>query len=143
MKTATLLLPFALCAALGVAAPVFTNDQNNDGSPDQWYEVSDGRVIRVSMDRNYDSRIDYSVEYDREGGKTLEAMDFNYDGVMDDFYYFDAGKLVRQEIDSNYDGRIDIWVHLDGLYIQRYEMDRDFDGTIDYTKDYATEATPD
>jgi len=140
MKTTTLLLAFVLSAALGRAAPVFTNDHNHDGQPDQWYEMSDGRISLVSMDRNYDSQVDYTVEYDSSGRKIREAMDFNYDGIMDDFYYYEAGKLVRQEIDSNYDGRIDVWVFLDGLYIRRYEMDTDFDGEIDYVKDYAAEA---
>jgi hypothetical protein len=140
MKTTTLLTAFALTAALALASPAFTNDHNKDGKPDQWYEVSEGRISRLSMDRNYDGEIDYTVEYDDSGRKTLETLDFNHDGTMDDFYYFDAGTLVREEIDSNFDGRIDVWVHLDGLYIHRYEMDTDFDGTVDLVKDYAQEA---
>ena len=35
---------------------------------------------------------------------------------------------------------IEGWDFLDGLYIHRYEMDTDFDGTIDVIKDYAEEA---
>ena len=55
---------------------------------------------------------------------------------MDDFYYFEEGKLIREEIDSNFDGTVDIWVYLDGMYILKYEMDSDFDGAIDLVKDY-------
>ncbi|MBN1835745.1 MAG: hypothetical protein JW820_07835 [Spirochaetales bacterium] len=143
MKITTMLLAFALSAAAGVASPAFTVDRNKDGEPDQWYELNGTHITRVSMDRNYDTVVDYTVEYDSDGGKIRETMDFDYDGVMDDFYIFDSGKLVRQEIDSNYDGRIDVWVYLDGVYIHRYEMDTDFDGQVDYVKDYAAEAVGD
>jgi hypothetical protein len=118
------------------ASPEKAVDSNRDGKADQWYEVSDGRIERVSMDRNYDSVIDYNVEYDLGHQKLYEELDFNHDGQMDDFYYFEEGRLVRQEIDSNFDGDIDIWVYLDGMYILKYEMDKDFDGTVDVVKDY-------
>jgi hypothetical protein len=132
----------ALCALLGPCVPLpayspaYALDSNRDGKPDQWYEVTDGQVRGLSQDRNYDGRVDYLVEYDREGRKVREEMDFNFDGRMDDFYYFENGALIRQEIDSNFDQRIDVWVFLEGPYIHRYEMDRDFDGRVDVVKDY-------
>jgi hypothetical protein len=126
----------ASCLPLAAASSAYVVDQNQDGSPDQWYEVSDGRILSLRQDRNYDGRVDYLVEYDRGGRKTREEMDFNFDGLMDDFYYFEKGELVRQEIDSNFDDRIDIWVFLEGPYIRRYEMDKDFDGRVDVVKDY-------
>ncbi len=67
--------------------------------------------------------------------KLYEEYDFNQDGRMDDFYYYEAGRLVRQEIDTNFDGRIDLWVFLvQGIYIQRYERDTDFDGKVDVVR---------
>ena len=111
-------------------------DSNSDGQADQWFEITEGRIEKVSMDRNFDTFVDYNVEYDLQHRKIYEELDFNHDGEMDDFYFFEEGKLIRQEIDSNFDGKIDVWVYLDGLYIHKYEMDSDFDGTIDVTKDY-------
>jgi hypothetical protein len=137
MKTTGLLLVFVLSAAAALAAPTYTNDYNKDGTPDQWYEMSGNRITGVSMDRNYDGRVDYTVHYDTGGRKISEEMDFNYDGSMDDFYFYESGKLIREEIDTNYDGRIDVWVFLDGLYIRRYEVDTDYDGAVDRVKDYA------
>ena len=119
-----------------VASPGQAIDSNQDGEPDQWYEVVEGHIEQVSMDSNFDSRIDYKVIYDPKHRKVYEEMDFNFDGEMDDFYFFDEGKLIRQEIDSNFDGQVDIWVYLDGLYILKYEMDSDFDGAVDVVKDY-------
>jgi len=131
---AALLLPLALSGLPARADPGLALDRNGDGSPDQWYEVRDGREVRLALDRNYDERIDYKVEYDGEERKSREEMDFNYDGLMDDFYFFEEGKLVRQEVDSNFDGRIDLWVELEGQYIRGYAMDRDFDGVAEIKK---------
>jgi hypothetical protein len=126
-----------LCAGTMLYAfPGQAVDSNDDGEPDQWYEVSDAQIGKVSMDRNFDTVIDYNVEYDLSHRKVYEEMDFNHDGQMDDFYYFEAGKLIRQEIDTNFDGAVDVWVYLDGMYILKYEMDSDFDGNIDLVKDY-------
>ena len=119
-----------------LASPGLTLDRNGDGRPDQWYEVADGRVVGLSQDRDYDERIDYTVEYDANDRKVREEMDFNYDGRMDDFYFFEDGRLVRQEVDSNFDGRIDVWVSLEGQYIRGYEMDRDFDGVAEVRKSF-------
>jgi hypothetical protein len=131
------ILVLALCvASILSASPGQAVDSNSDGRVDQWFEITEGRVEKISMDRNYDTFVDYNVEYDLQYRKLYEELDFNHDGEMDDFYYFEEGKLIRQEIDSNFDGEIDVWVYLDGLYIRKYEMDSDFDGKIDVTKDY-------
>ncbi len=74
---------------------------------------------------------------DKAGRLAVEEMDFNGDGVPDTFYYYENGNLVRQEVDSNFDGKIDIWVFLNkGVYVRRYERDKDFDGKPDIIKDY-------
>jgi hypothetical protein len=138
MKIVVLLI-LSLCSAGGLWAsptPGQAVDSNSDGMADQWYKVTDGRIEKVSMDRNFDAAIDYNVEYDLGHQKLYEELDFNHDGLMDDFYYYEEGKLVRQEIDSNFDGAVDIWVFLDGMYILKYQMDTDFDGSIDLVKDY-------
>jgi len=125
-------------SAVGVlsASPGQAVDSNSDGQADQWFEITEGRIEKVSMDRDFDTFLDYIVEYDLQHRKIYEELDFNHDGEMDDFYFFEDGKLIRQEIDSNFDGMIDVWVYLDGLYIHKYEMDSDFDGMIDVIKDY-------
>jgi hypothetical protein len=127
---------FGPCLPLAAASPAYAVDQNGDGKPDQWYEVADGRVSSLSQDRNYDGQVDYLVEYDRAGRKVREEMDFDFDGRMDDFYFFEKGALVRQEIDTNFDDRVDVWVFLEGPYIRRYEMDKDFNGQVDVVKDF-------
>ncbi len=117
---------------------MYTADSNDDGKPDQWYNMQNNMVTYIEMDRNYDGEVDYKAEYNDEGKMETEEMDFNFDGKMDDFYYYDEeGILAREEIDSNFDGKVDVWIYLyKGIYIKKYEKDTNFDGKIDVVKDY-------
>ncbi|HUX49751.1 MAG TPA: hypothetical protein VMW73_03085 [Spirochaetia bacterium] len=91
----------------------------------------------LKFDRNGDGKIDYAVLFDAQGEKKEEALDFNHDGMLDDFLYYSRGVLVREEIDSNFDGKVDLWVYLyRGVYIERYEQDTNFDGKPDIVRVY-------
>jgi len=136
MRTAASLVALALLLACAAswAAPGLSVDSNKDGESDQWYNSAEGGVFVSLSDRNFDGDPDYEARYDGQNRKISEKMDFNYDGQMDDFYFYEEGRLVRQEIDSNFDGAVDIWVFLDGVYVTGYERDKDFDGTVDLVK---------
>ena len=89
------------------------------------------------LDRNEDGVTDYAVQVAENGNKLREAVDFNYDGFMDDFYVYRNDVLQREEIDSNFDRQIDIWIFMHrGVYIRMWERDTDFDGVIDDRADY-------
>ncbi len=91
------------------------------------------RVARI--DTNGDGAVDMLVAYDAEEKKVWEALDYNRDGELDDFYYYAAGVLIRQEVDSNYDGKIDLWCSIsEGIYVESYMQDVDFDGQVDRKK---------
>lgn len=91
----------------------------------------------IWADTNEDGQDDYAFRLTEQGDLWYEVMDFNADGVMDNFYYRERGVLVQQEIDTNYDGTIDLWVYMeDGVHVRGYQRDTDFDGTIDLEKDY-------
>lgn len=94
---------------------------------------SDWLVSRLAQT----GQIDYAVLLDSLGRKEREAVDFNGDGILDDFYYFSHGVLIRREVDTNYDRRVDlrVWIS-EGVYISRYEQDVDFDGTPDVIRSY-------
>jgi len=119
------------------AATEYTFDKNRDGEPDQWYEYEEGKVVNERLDTNFDGKIDYKAEFDKQNRKMLEEFDINFDGTMDDVYHYENGKLTMQKIDSNYDGNIDIWIYVvEGNQIYKYEQDTDFDGEIDKVKQY-------
>ncbi len=102
--------------------------------------VEDFNAIKDSLpsepyDSNGDGKADLMTKTDEDGNKIMEMLDFNHDGDMDDFYYFTDGVITLRKIDSNFDHKIDVWVYiLEGKYIEKYERDTDFDGSIDQVK---------
>jgi hypothetical protein len=132
--TAIILLLTAFCLTLGASS----KDEKGEGQPDEETTAAGKDITSISSDRDNDGAVDYLLQLDEEGNKVYEELDFNYDGTMDDFYFYSDGILARREIDTNYDGEVDVWVYLhEGVYIERYERDLDFDGTIDQVKDFA------
>ena len=112
-------------------------------SADQFFDPAEYDESWFTDDRDENGVIDYAIRLDDQGYRVQEAMDFNYDGLMDDFYFYSNDVLQREEIDSNYDGQIDIWVFLyHGVYIRMWEQDTDYDGVIDVREDY-DETPPD
>lgn len=92
------------------------------------------------FDTSGDGRIDYLVISDTKGKPLYEILDYNRDGVMDDFCLYREGLLFRREIDSNGDGLLDIWVSIkDGSMVEKLQQDSDFDGVIDKVTSYGEE----
>lgn len=88
-------------------------------------------------DTNNDERSDYALKLNDRGQKRLEAVDFNFDGLMDDFYQYRNGVLHREELDTNFDGVVDLWIFMhDGVRVAGYERDTDFDGVVDIVKEF-------
>ncbi|MBN1686274.1 MAG: hypothetical protein JW852_06440 [Spirochaetales bacterium] len=130
-------LGFIVIALPASAVIIGESDENRDGKTDQWIEDLGNEKFRVTRDRDFDGRVDYALVFDSGGAKEYEEQDFNYDGEMDDFYFYRAGVLELRKVDTNFDGTVDLWVHLDqGVYVWKIERDTDFDGSIDYMKEY-------
>lgn len=101
------------------------------------FPVSEYAESWILGDSNGDGQIDRAVFVDDDLQPLRQAIDFNRDGLMDDFYFYRAGVLVRQQVDSNFDGEIDLWVYIeDGIYITRYDQDTDFDGVVDHSRSF-------
>lgn len=107
-----------------------------EGEP-RIFNVSEYDGSWIVGDTNQDTLVDYALRLDEFGDKLYEVMDFNFDGLMDDFYFFHGGALIREELDTNYDGMIDLWIFMHrGVYVRSYERDTDFDGIVDIVKDF-------
>ena len=107
---------------------------------EEFYSSEEGGET-IEMDSNDDGSVDYLMRTSSKGEKSAEVLDYDHNGEMDDFYYYEEGVLISRAIDSNADGRIDIWVYLDeGVYVKRYERDVDYDGEIETVKDYEEES---
>jgi hypothetical protein len=93
----------------------------------------------LDIDSNNDGKTDHSMLLNRSGDKVYEEIDLNHDGIMDDLSYYKNGVIIREETDTNYDQKIDLWVFIrEGIYVERYAQDKDFDGVIDFTRDYGS-----
>jgi hypothetical protein len=133
---------FIVVAIIGtvLAAPHVAGDSQTPGGAvdsDSRFSPSAYTAGWLTADRDDDGSVDYAVRLDERGNKLQEAVDFNRDGRMDDFYFYANDVLQRQELDSNFDEEIDIWIYLwRGVYVQRWERDTDYDGTVDISRDY-------
>ncbi len=97
----------------------------------------DGALPADRMDTSGDGKIDYILIESADGKKLFEIMDYDRNGVMDDFCIYDKGVLVRRIIDSNSDGMLDVWIYIkDGSYIKESQRDSNFDGSIDVIKQF-------
>lgn len=116
----------------------YSLDTNSDGIVDIWVEENPEEGYVVSTDTNFDGKIDSILTMNEMKISIYEETDYNLDGVMDNFYFYQDGYVVRQEVDSNYDNNIDVWVYVtnNGKSIERYEKDLDFDGVVDKVKEF-------
>ncbi|OQY40840.1 MAG: hypothetical protein B6229_00750 [Spirochaetaceae bacterium 4572_7] len=116
----------------------YSLDSNNDGILDLWVKEIPSEGVLISTDTDFDGNIDSILKMDQNRESLYEETDYNLDGSMDNFYYYENGVVVRQEVDSNYDSRVDIWIYIcnDGSSIYRYEKDTNFDGIVDKVKEF-------
>ena len=115
------------------------------GAPYAQVSEEDPKIFDVTLyddgwitgDTDNDGHIDYALKLDDQGEKRYEAIDFNRDGLMDDFYYYVGGALNREELDTNYDGVVDLWIYMhDGARVATYQRDSDFDGLVDIIREF-------
>jgi hypothetical protein len=114
--------------------------QGDEDDPELYFDVEEYGDDWMRGDTNDDGVVDYAVYLNEDLLKTREVMDFNKDGLIDDFYFYENEVLVREELDTNYDGAVDLWIHMhEGVYVRKWVRDTDHDGIPDVTKDYGEE----
>lgn len=134
---AAVLTVFLFLGSLSLLAAQERAGEDEDDEVEVFFDVHAYGDEWILGDTNDDGTTDYAVLLDEDMLKTHEAVDFNKDGLMDDFYYYENEVLIREELDTNYDGAVDLWIHMhEGVYVRKWERDTDYDGTVDKTKDY-------
>jgi hypothetical protein len=140
MKVQKALMAFFVCAALVLPALADTPAKVGDTVNVQPLYPLDATLYASgwrSDDRNGDGVLDHAVQFDKNGNRSAEVYDINFDGRMDDFYAFDNGAICLEQVDSNFDGLVDLWVHIyQGVYVAGYERDSNYDGKLDKVKAY-------
>lgn len=115
---------------------VTPKDINQDGKPDQWDVSSQGQLVRVDRDLNFDGAVD-SYSYVNGAGELLEEeMDLDLDGKIDVVAYYRNGVLSRKELSVDFTGNISIIKYYDGGKLSRVERDTDNNNRIDVWEYY-------
>jgi len=106
-------------------------DTNLDGSKDVVRTYSDkGDAVDEQADSNYDGRVDTWIRFSA-GRISKVEVDNNGDGRPDETRYYVKGKISRVQRDTNGDGKADVWeVYAEGQ-LERMGVDLDFDGHVD------------
>jgi hypothetical protein len=106
-------------------------DTNLDGMKDVVRIYSDqGEAVNEHADTNYDGRIDTWITFAAGRIGRLE-VDNDHDGRPDETQHFIDGTLSRVERDTNRNGKADIWEIYANGRLQRMGVDLDHDGHID------------
>lgn len=131
---ALLLLTLVLTIA-GAQAVERIDDADEEFEP--IFSVDDYDDSWITGDTNSSGAMDYALQLDDQSEKRFEAMDYNGDGMMDDFYVYRNGVLHMELLDTNFDGEIDLWIYMhDGIRVRGYERDTNYDGTINLVKEF-------
>lgn len=134
---AVLLLVLISSPHTGAADGADSNDGGTPGVPEFHYDTSAYGDRWILGDQNEDGQTDYALYVDEDNYKVREAVDYNNDGQMDDFYYYENEVLQKQEVDTNFDQEIDLWVYMHrGVWVERYERDTNYDGEPDVVKNF-------
>lgn len=106
-------------------------DTNLDGKKDLFrtYDKK-GEPLTEEADTNYDGRIDTWIKF--AAGKIAEAeFDRNQDGKADEFRIYTGGKLARAQKDATLDGKLDTWEVFEDGRLTRVGVDTNGDGKVD------------
>jgi hypothetical protein len=121
----TVITSLHLAFALVLAAP-FALAQEVPPPP----EASVPREVK--KDLNFDGKVDRIEKFDAKGQIAEIIADTTGDGKMDNWAYFNEGKIQKAERDSDADGKPDTYVAYDGKTgkIKMIEADSTGDGRI-------------
>ena len=111
----------------------------DDGKPDIWKFYASvqeaGTKLEVlvckQVDVNHDGKVDYVTFYDSQGRLAKEEIDIDFDGIFEEFIFYEQGKVVRKEFDRNKDAKVDAWAYFENEKLVRIEKDSKFRGKID------------
>src|SRR5690606_16043978 len=82
-------------------------------------------------DFNMDGVIDVFVYFDEQGRERRRESGFDRDTLPDEIAIYEGGVLVRKERETNNDRKIDTWDYYENGKLVREERDSTGDGFVD------------
>jgi len=93
-------------------------------------------LICREIDTNLDGIKDVVRTFNSRGEAQHEEADTNYDGKIDVWMNFVAGRLAEEDEDANHDGKPDVWKYYVSGQLSRIKRDRNGDGSPDVWEIY-------
>jgi len=93
-------------------------------------------LVCREVDTNLDGIKDDVRTFNEKGEAVKEEADTDYDGKVDLWLSFVAGRLAEEDLDTNHDGKPDVWKAYAEGQLSRIKRDRDFDGKPDVWEIY-------
>ncbi|WP_394820672.1 hypothetical protein [Pendulispora albinea] len=94
-------------------------------------------LVCREVDTNLDGIKDDVRTFNEKGEALKEEADTDYDGRIDLWLAFVAGRLAEENVDTNHDGKPDVWKVYTNGQLSRIKRDRNFDGRPDVWEIYA------
>ena len=93
-------------------------------------------LICREIDTNLDGIKDVARTFNAKGEAQKEEADTDYDGKIDIWMQFVAGRMSEEDEDTNRDGKPDVWKYYVQGVLSRIKRDRNFDGQADVWEIY-------
>lgn len=106
-------------------------DADGDGRPELVQVMDGGRELCRAVDFNRDGVIDVFVYFDERGQQRRRESGFDRDTLPDEVSVYENGTLVRKERETNNDRKIDTWDYYENGLLVREERDSTGDGFVD------------
>jgi len=106
-------------------------DANNDGRPDIVQVMKGGRELCRAIDFNFDGRIDTFLYFDAQGKLRRRESDFDRDGLIDEIAYYKNGVISEKHRETNLDNKLDTWDTFKGGRLSMRRLDTNRDGKVD------------
>jgi hypothetical protein len=108
-----------------------TFDADGDGRPELIQVFEGGREVCRAVDFNLDGIIDVFVYFDERGQERRRESGFSRDALPNEIAVFENGVLVRKERETNNDRKLDTWSYYENGQLVREERDSTGDGFVD------------
>jgi hypothetical protein len=129
------------CALDGSAA--VKEDLNGDGRPDRTTSIENGNPVCQALDFNFDGVIDAWVYFDAAGKVRRRESDYDRDGRVDEIALYRDGQLIERQRATALTGKLDTWQHYRNGKLTSAERDSNGDDYVDQWWEYPDERTSD
>jgi len=122
---------------------VVAEDVNGDGRPDRRTVSEDGRIVCRGLDFNFDGVVDAWLYFDGAGKVRRRESDYDRDGRIDEVATYKDGVLLERDRATTLSGKLDTWQHYQNGKVASAERDSNGDEYVDQWWEYPDQRSAD